>query len=172
VPSTPILKNQIRPFVVAARPVIRSLKPAATKLAAATPHLGTTFAVLNNFVNLLGYNPGSTIHGYLWWLAWVDHNARSLFANQDGNGDFRNLFLQLSCASIAQLAGGASGALEETILNLTPILTDAKLCPTQAKASARDYQAYVAGKLSSRSTTNTIATAGAMVPFLPKLPTH
>jgi phospholipid/cholesterol/gamma-HCH transport system substrate-binding protein len=172
VPSTPIIKNQIRPFVVAARPVIRSLKPAANELAAATPHLGTTFGVLNNFVNMIGYNPGNTIHGYLWWLAWADHNARSLFDNQDGNGDVRNLFLQFSCASIAQMAGGASGALEETVLNLTPILTDAKLCPTQAAASARDYQLYQAGKLSGRVAHNTVATAGQIVPFLPKLPTH
>ena len=36
-PSAPIVQNQIRPFVVAARPLVRNLKPAAENLAAATP---------------------------------------------------------------------------------------------------------------------------------------
>jgi phospholipid/cholesterol/gamma-HCH transport system substrate-binding protein len=150
-PSAPIVQNQIRPFVVAARPVVRNLKPAAAKLATATPNLGKTLGVLNGFVNLLGYNPGNQIHGYLWWLAWADHNARSLFENQDANGDYRNLFLQASCATLAQIAGGVSGALEETLLNLTPILTDAGLCPAQASADAADFKLFQEGKLSGLS---------------------
>jgi phospholipid/cholesterol/gamma-HCH transport system substrate-binding protein len=169
VPSTPIIKNEIRPFVVAARPVIRSLKPAASHLAASTPHLATAFRVFDHLVNLLGYNPGSATHGYLWWLAWLDHNARSLFGNQDGNGVYRNLFLQLDCNSAAGIANGVSGALYETILNLTPILTNAGLCSKQAAASAADYRLYQQGKL-GRVAHNTLATAGAIVPFDPKLP--
>jgi phospholipid/cholesterol/gamma-HCH transport system substrate-binding protein len=170
IPSTPIIKNQIRPFVVASRPVIRNLRPAAINLAKATPHLQTAFGVFNNLLNLLGYNPGSSVHGYLWWLAWVDHNARSLFANQDANGDFRNLFLQLNCASAAQVAN--SSGLQEVINNLTPILTNAGLCPKQAAADAKAYQLYKAGKLSPRQARNSVATLGANVPFLPKLPTN
>ncbi len=49
---------------------------------------------------MLGYNPGGAQHGYLWWLAWLDHNARTLFSLQDANGDFRPLFLQASCATL------------------------------------------------------------------------
>jgi len=170
VPSTPIIKNQIRPFVVAARPVIRELRPAAINLAKATPDLQVVFRVLGNFVNMLGYNPASPDHGYLWWLAWADHNARSLFENQDANGDFRNLFLQTSCDTAAQIAD--SSGLMEVIDNLTPILTDADLCPAQAAANAKDYKLYEEGKLSPRQASNTIATLGAKVPFLPKLPTN
>jgi phospholipid/cholesterol/gamma-HCH transport system substrate-binding protein len=139
-PSTPIIKNQIRPFVAAAQPVVKSLQSPASKLAAATPHIATAFNVVNSLLNMLGYNPGNTEHGSLWWLAWADHNARSVFSSQDGNGDYRNIFLQLSCASVAQVAGGVSGALEEALLNLTPILTDAGLCPTQAAADSADYK--------------------------------
>ena len=98
-PSTPIVKNQIRPFVVAARPLVRNLKPAAVNLSAATPNLTKTFGVLNRFVNMLGYNPGDPTggqHGYLWWLAWLDHNARTLFSVQDAKS------LSTSCA-ISQL---------------------------------------------------------------------
>jgi phospholipid/cholesterol/gamma-HCH transport system substrate-binding protein len=155
VPGAPIVKNQVRPFVIAARPVVRNLLPAAENLAdptvvqtsngpvheaAATSNLSNVFTVLNHFGNMLGYNPGDTEHGYLWWLAWLDHNARTLFSVQDANGDFRPLFLQASCATYAQLANDSP--LEEVVMNLTPILTDAGLCPTQAAADASDFQAY------------------------------
>jgi len=155
VPGAPIVKNQIRPFVIAARPVVRNLKPAAINLAdptvtqtangpvheaPATTNLTSAFNALNHFGNMLGYNPGNTEHGYLWWLAWLDHNARTLFSVQDANGDFRPLFLQASCASLAQIAN--SSPLQEVIMNLTPILTSSNLCPTQAAADARAYAKY------------------------------
>ncbi|HET9074650.1 MAG TPA: MlaD family protein [Solirubrobacteraceae bacterium] len=173
-PSAPIVAHQIRPFVRAAQPVVRELQPAAQRLAGATPNVTTAFGVLQSFVNMLGYQPTSgpnAGHGYLWWLAWADHNARSLFSSQDANGDFRNLFLQFSCASLAQLAQGTgSGALEETLLNLTPIITDAGLCPAQAKANAAAYAALRAGRLTSRQARDPLSAGGTLVPFLPKLP--
>jgi phospholipid/cholesterol/gamma-HCH transport system substrate-binding protein len=99
-PSAPIIQKQIRPFVVAARPLVRNLKPTAVNLAKATPNLSKTFVVLNHLFNMLGYSPGAGQHGYLWWLAWLDHNARTLFSNQDANGVFRPLFLQFSCQQL------------------------------------------------------------------------
>jgi len=88
--GTAIVRNQIRPFVIASRPTVRQLKPASINLAKATPNLGKTFGVLNHLFNMLGYNPGDSPtggqHGYLWWLAWLDHNVRTLFSIQDANG--------------------------------------------------------------------------------------
>jgi phospholipid/cholesterol/gamma-HCH transport system substrate-binding protein len=185
-PSAPIVQNQIRPFVVAARPLVRNLKPAAQNLAAATPNLTKTFNVVNHLENMLGYNPGDTEHGYLWWLAWLDHNARTLFSVQDANGDFRPLFLQASCATYTQLvdqlgasAGGAGSELEN-LLNLTPILTTAGVCPTQAAANQADFEKYQAKKQSPGSTASSTASstanavvggaAKALAPFDPKLP--
>jgi phospholipid/cholesterol/gamma-HCH transport system substrate-binding protein len=139
-PSAPIVQSQIRPFVVAARPLVRNLRPASLKLAAATPNLTKVFGVLNNFVNMVGYNPGTTEHGYLWWLAWLDHNARTLFSVQDANGDFRPLFLEASCGTLTNIADSVPGA--ESILNLTPLLTSPAICPTQAAADASDYKKY------------------------------
>jgi phospholipid/cholesterol/gamma-HCH transport system substrate-binding protein len=103
-PSAPIVQNQIRPFVIAARPLVRNLKPAAVNLSKATPNLSSTFVVLNHLFNMLGYSPGGGQHGYLWWLAWLDHNARTLFSVQDANGVFRPLFLQFSCQQLGMLA--------------------------------------------------------------------
>jgi phospholipid/cholesterol/gamma-HCH transport system substrate-binding protein len=176
VPSTPIIKNQIRPFVIAARPVVRQLKPASVNLAKATPSLSKVFGVLNHFVNMVGYNPGGAQHGYLWWLAWLNHSARTLFSVQDANGVFRPLFLQASCATLAQIVNSVTGS--ETILNLTPILTSTTLCPTQAAADIRAYRSYQQGKTTSSSAAPRSAggsggttSSSASGLFLPKLPT-
>jgi phospholipid/cholesterol/gamma-HCH transport system substrate-binding protein len=177
-PSAPIVKNQIRPFVVAARPLVRNLRPAAINLAKATPNLTKTFTVINHLGNMLGYNPGNTEHGYLWWLAWLDHNVRTLFSVQDANGDFRPLFLQASCATYTQLINGANlgqtglGSELESVLNLTPILTSAGLCPTQAAADAKDYQQYQSQQqgLKANVRTATGGTTTTLAPFDPALP--
>ena len=199
IPGAPIVENQIRPFVIASRPVVRNLRPAAVNLAdpttlqtangpvhegAATSNLSNVFTVLNHFGNMLGYNPGNTEHGYLWWLAWLDHNARTLFSVQDANGDFRPLFLQASCATLAQIANNSP--LQEVIMNLTPILTSANLCPTQASADQSAYAKYrqqhpATATASSNPTLSQIqalqphASSNGTVPksstlFLPKLP--
>jgi phospholipid/cholesterol/gamma-HCH transport system substrate-binding protein len=141
-PVTPVLQTQIRPFVVAARPLVRNLKPASKNLATATPNLSKTFSVLNHLFNELGYFPGGEQHGYLWWLAWADHNARSVFATQDANGDYRQLFAQASCATYTQIAQNL-GPLAVVALNLTPILSNAGLCPGGSSAGlAKDFKAY------------------------------
>jgi phospholipid/cholesterol/gamma-HCH transport system substrate-binding protein len=184
-PSTPIIRDQIRPFVVAARPVVRNLRPASVNLAKATPNISKTFVVLNHLVNMLGFNPNGAgdQHSYLWWLAWLDHNARTVFSIQDANGDFRPLFLQASCATFAQIANSVAGS--ETLLNLTPILTNLSLCPKQAAADIRAYHQYQAGTLSPKAArglaasdnsgskgTSTTAAANTPAPtFLPQLPT-
>ncbi len=166
-PSTPIIQNQIRPFVVAARPLVRNLEPASINLANATPGLTNTFNVLNQFFNLLGYNPtvsDSSQHGYLWWLAWLGHIGRTVFSVQDGNGDFRQGFLQLSCTSIAEILDGLPSSIGSLVLqayNLVPILSDADLCPAQASAIRSEYQKYQAAGGSTASSTTSGATSGA-----------
>jgi phospholipid/cholesterol/gamma-HCH transport system substrate-binding protein len=184
-PSAPIVQNQIRPFVVAARPVVRKLRPASINLAKATPKLSNVFVTLNHFVNMVGYNPGNVEHGYLWWLAWLNHNARTLFAVQDANGDFRPLFLQASCATLAQLVNETPASA--AVLNLTPILSNAGLCPQQSQAIVTAYRKYQAknqdqGSSATSAVTRALGalegkasnsdTGGNNQLFLPKLPTN
>jgi phospholipid/cholesterol/gamma-HCH transport system substrate-binding protein len=131
--SCTIVRDQIRPFVRAARPLVRNLKPAAVNLAKATPNLRKVFGVLNHLTDMLGYSPGGAQHGYLWWLAWLNHNARSLFTVQDANGDFRPLFLQASCNAFAQIIKGtppfiAPNPLADQVLGITSVLKAKKLC--------------------------------------------
>ena len=121
-------------------------------------------------------------------IAWacLEHlhevnRCRTLFATQDANGDFRPLFLQASCATYTQLVDGlnqASGGLGsefESVLNLTPILTTAGVCPTQAAADQADFQKYQAKQQGLSGTVSSTANAvggaaKALAPFDPKLP--
>jgi phospholipid/cholesterol/gamma-HCH transport system substrate-binding protein len=180
-PSTPIIKNQIRPFVVAARPLVRNLQPASINLANATPNLSNTFTVLNHFLNILAYNPPSPQHGYLFWLAWLGHIGRTVFAVQDGNGDMRQGFIQLSCATIGQILNGLPlGGAILSGLNLDTILADLNLCPPQASAVQSQFKNYQsAGSASQYSTANPAVSSqlkkhgvgGIGNQFLPKVPT-
>ncbi len=172
-PSTPIVQNQIRPFVIAARPLVRNLKPAAVNLAKATPNLSKSFVVINHLANMLGHNPGGQQHGYLWWLAWLDHNVRTLFSIQDGNGVFRPLFLQASCATYTQLINNLNlqsagvGATFGLVLNISPILSNLGLCPSQAAALAADYKKYE----QQQQTTQAHASGGAFTQSMQQLAT-
>ena len=77
-----------------ARPVVRSTTKPANELAAATPDLTSSFTVLNHLFNLAGYNPNGREdpskdgreEGYLFWIAWLQHNGASLFSTSDANG--------------------------------------------------------------------------------------
>jgi phospholipid/cholesterol/gamma-HCH transport system substrate-binding protein len=132
--ATPVIRSQIRPFVRAARPVVRSLRPAAGRLAEATPNLAGTFTTLNHLLNMVAYNQNGSqawattgkTPGFLYWIAWLDHQATTLFSTEDANGDTRPLFIQASCATLAELAKEEPPL--EFLMNLTPILTTAGFC--------------------------------------------
>jgi phospholipid/cholesterol/gamma-HCH transport system substrate-binding protein len=147
-PATPIVQNQVRTFVVAAKPVVGNLSPAASNLAEASPNLQKSFVVLNHLVNMLGFSPGGGQHGYLFWLAWLGHNTRTLFSIQDANGAYRPLFIQFSCSQIAQITGATSPfALVGSLLNLGPLR---KFCPGLSALRAAPPH----GALPSSSTTS------------------
>src|SRR5205085_12081117 len=56
--ATPILRDQIRPFVQIARPYVQDLRPAAKGLATAIPDLVQSLFELNRFFNMVAFNPG------------------------------------------------------------------------------------------------------------------
>jgi phospholipid/cholesterol/gamma-HCH transport system substrate-binding protein len=105
--STPIIANQLRPFTRAALPTVAALAPAAGSLAAATPKLTSAFTVLNQVFNELAYNPGPSQGGFLFFLAWANHNLDSLLATQDANGAVRHGLLLFSCPALTVLNGAA-----------------------------------------------------------------
>jgi phospholipid/cholesterol/gamma-HCH transport system substrate-binding protein len=139
--ATPILRDQVRPFVRAARPYIRNLRPAAKNLADASPDVRDAFHQINRFFNIAAYNPNGREpvpgdfaaaqqrdEGLLFWLAWVAHNTNSIFSTSDASGPFRRITATASCSTFQGLVSQepAAGAL----LNLNQVLADQGLCPS------------------------------------------
>ena len=104
-PTTPVLRNEIRPFVRAARPFTNDLRLASKDLAQATPDLTKAFGETNRFFNMGAYNPGGAEslgglttaqqrarnEGFLYWLAWTSQNGVSLFSTADSQGPWRRV---------------------------------------------------------------------------------
>jgi phospholipid/cholesterol/gamma-HCH transport system substrate-binding protein len=133
--ATPIVRDQVRPFVRDARPVVRSAKTPVTELSQSTPDLQRSFKVLNHFLNEVAYNPNGREgpgvdgreEGYLFWAAWLQHNGASIFSTSDANGPFRAVTLGGTCGVLRSLAG-ETPPLNQVLL---PALTDPKICGAQ-----------------------------------------
>ena len=84
--------------------------------------------MLNHLFNLFGYNPSGREgpdkagreEGYLFWIAWLQHNGAALFSTADANGPFRPVSLGGTCGVLKSLAG-ENPPLNQTLL---PALTD------------------------------------------------
>ena len=136
--STPIIRDQIRPFTVAALPTVKALRPAAQNLAALTPKLGETFDVLNYVLNEVAYNPpGSAEEGYLFWLSWANHIGTALFSTQDAHGPIRRGQFLVSCsaAGVLQQVAAVNPGLK-TLVDLLNAPQQSQICPGQAGAGS------------------------------------
>ena len=74
--TTPVIRDQLRPFARDVQPTVRELRPAARDLAVVTPRLTTSLGVVNQLLNELAYNPPGSEEGYLFWTAWLNHARR------------------------------------------------------------------------------------------------
>ncbi len=137
--STPVVRDQIRPFVRAARDPIPDIRRAAGRFGKATPHLAQTFEKLNVLTNMAAFNPngaeepgsGDRDEGYLFWAAWLGHNTASLYSAGDGNGYYRRTYLSMGCEQVRELIENpnpAASQLTQLITGFTdPVLAEA--CP-------------------------------------------
>jgi phospholipid/cholesterol/gamma-HCH transport system substrate-binding protein len=108
--TTPVIRDQLRPYSVAVQPVARILSPASAKLRDATPALSRSIGVLNALFNTLAYQPGGSKQGYLFWGSWLSHNALSLTSLQDAHGPVvRGLFMG-TCTELQLFEVGLASA--------------------------------------------------------------
>jgi phospholipid/cholesterol/gamma-HCH transport system substrate-binding protein len=129
--STPIIRDELRPFARAALPTVKELRPALTDLSAASPNLIKSFNVVNALLNALAYNPpGKTDEGYLFWQSWLNHLAPTVFSEQDAHGPIRHGVIIVSCqtARTLQVVGGANPLLG-TLVTLLNSPTVDQACP-------------------------------------------
>jgi phospholipid/cholesterol/gamma-HCH transport system substrate-binding protein len=109
--ATPVLDDEIRPFVRAARDEIPNLRKASKRFNRATPPLTKLGEDLNEVVNMAAFNPRGAEpvgtegrdEGYLYWLAWLGHNGSSVFSSGDGNGWWRRIYFTVGCSNVGAI---------------------------------------------------------------------
>jgi phospholipid/cholesterol/gamma-HCH transport system substrate-binding protein len=127
--STPVIEDEIRPFVRAAREPIPDLNVAAKRLAKATPGLTVVGKKLNRLGNMAAYNPNGAEapntagrdEGYLYWAAWLGHNANSIFSAGDAHGFYRRIYLTMGCDEALSLLGASP--LAPAVTGLQPLFS-------------------------------------------------
>jgi phospholipid/cholesterol/gamma-HCH transport system substrate-binding protein len=137
----PTVRTQIRPFVRAARPLLKDLRPAAQGLRTALPEVDRTTKVINRFFNMAAYNPkgresagaAGREEGFLFWLAWVSHQGVNLQNIEDANGPMRPIFLTGTCGTLTSLVNDLPQA--EFALGLSPVLAGVCRNPDTASVS-------------------------------------
>ena len=105
--TTPVIKNEIRPFAREILPIVNELAPATKQLGEAFPKLSTSFSVLNEFFNELAYNPGPSKAGFLFFLAWGNHNLNSVVSTADAHGPLGRSLVYFNCEILPILNGVA-----------------------------------------------------------------
>jgi phospholipid/cholesterol/gamma-HCH transport system substrate-binding protein len=103
--TTPIIKNEIRPFAREILPVINELQPATKQFAVALPKLSVSFSVLNEFFNELAYNPGPSKAGFLFFLDWGNHNLNSVLSTADAHGPVGRTIVYFNCEIVKIFKG-------------------------------------------------------------------
>jgi len=105
--TTPVIKNEIRPFAREILPVINELGPSTKQLGEAFPKLTSSFAVFNEFFNELAYNPGPSKGGFLFFADWGAHDLNSVVSTADAEGAFGRTLVYFNC-KILPIFKGAS----------------------------------------------------------------
>jgi len=142
--TTPIIKNEIRPFAREARGPIEKLGPASRAFAKALPGLTLSFTVFNEIFNELAYNPGHGQGNFLFFADWAAHNVNSSYASADANGAIGNSLLYFNCDFVPVIEAAArQDPTAKVIVNLLnlPHLKSSECATTAAAAKAASTSA-------------------------------
>jgi phospholipid/cholesterol/gamma-HCH transport system substrate-binding protein len=95
--TTPIIKNEIRPFAREILPTVNLIAPDTKEISESFPKLATTFSVFNEFFNELANNPGKSQGGFLFFLDWANHNLNSVLSSADAHGVLGRTLVYFNC---------------------------------------------------------------------------
>jgi phospholipid/cholesterol/gamma-HCH transport system substrate-binding protein len=128
--TTPIIKNEIRPFTREVTPVVQQLGPSIKELGEAFPKLQSGFSVLNELFNELAYNPGPKQGGFLFFLDWASHDLNSVVSTADAHGPVGRTLVYLNCEVLKLLQPVSS--INPTVRLLVALLNP----PSEAECQA------------------------------------
>lgn len=136
--TTPVIRDQLRPFARDVRPTVRQLRVVGENLKPLTPRLTSSFKVINSLLNTLAFNPPGSEEGYLFWTAWANHNAATVFSTQDAMGPIRRGLVITSCDSLSLLTQVvAANPPLNTLFTLLNAPAFSKVCPGPVPGAAR-----------------------------------
>jgi phospholipid/cholesterol/gamma-HCH transport system substrate-binding protein len=140
--TTPVIRDQLRPFAIDAQPTTRQLRIAADNLKPLTPRLTNTFRFVNALLNELAFNPKGPEEGFLFWTAWANHDANTVFGTQDAHGPVRRGLVVSSCDSLTLLNQVvATNPVLDTLFTLLNAPALSKVCPSQIQPKKGDKTA-------------------------------
>ncbi len=105
--TTPIFKNEIRPFARQIEPVVKKIQPSTQPLAESFPKLASSFSVINEFFNELAFNPSQKQAGFLFFLDWDNHDLNSVLSSAEASGAVGRGLTYLNC-NVAPILKGVS----------------------------------------------------------------
>ncbi len=152
--TTPILKNEVRPFAREIEPVVQELGPSTKQLAEAFPKLSTSFSVFNEFFNELAYNPGPSKGGFLFFLDWANHNLNSVVSSSDATGPLGRSLIYFNCEILPIFEGVRE--INKSVNLLIGLLKP----PTAAECASQGLSGSKATTASERARTKAKAPLG------------
>ena len=133
--TTGPIRDQIRPFTREVQPTVTVLKEASQPLAGTTRGLGRSLGELNQLFNGLAYNPPGSREGYLFWIAWLNHNNTSLFMTQDAHGPLlRGAVMQACGTAINAESFALARPFIRTLQQVTNVTPSTEICPLDPTA--------------------------------------
>jgi phospholipid/cholesterol/gamma-HCH transport system substrate-binding protein len=145
--STPIIKNEIRPFARQVLPVVNQIEPSIKELGEAFPGLASGFGVFNEFFNELAYNPGPNQGGFLFFLDWANHDLNSALSTADAHGPLGRTIAYLNCEVLPLLQ--SIGTVNPTVRLLVALFNppDEAECVAQGLGTGTGVSKAAAARL-------------------------
>ena len=156
--TTPIFKNQIRPFARQILPAVNQIGPATKELSESFPKLASSFTVLNELFNEFAYNPGSKQGGFLFFLDWANHDFNSAVSTADAHGPLGHTLAYFNCNVVPILKGAAE--VNPTVRLLLGLLNPPTGAECSSSASVKAVAAARDGSTGSTGLLGSLAGGG------------
>jgi phospholipid/cholesterol/gamma-HCH transport system substrate-binding protein len=162
--TTPLIKNDIRPFAREIEPVVNELGPSTQQLAEAFPKLTVSFTVLTEFFNELAYNPGKNKAGFIFFTIWGNHELNSVVSTADANGPLGRSLVYFNCEVLPLLK--AVSSVNENVKLLVKLLNP----PSKAECESEGLSGKGAATAASASAVKHITSfeGFSLTPFGPR----
>jgi phospholipid/cholesterol/gamma-HCH transport system substrate-binding protein len=95
--TTPVIRDQIRPFTRQIRPFLTYSTEAAKPFGKTVRNFGNALHGFNYFLNELAYKPKGSKQSYLFYLPWVNHDFNAAFNLGDAGGPLLRGVTGISC---------------------------------------------------------------------------